>query len=132
MDKVSNMMSQFERYSNSNVMAIDEEQLKTIVGVIKRYATDLNKIKNRSDVVWEQCSSYLDDSVSANINEIKASNVTKYTSAMEELIAYANKLESISNIWKEAETEISTSSKNLESIFEEISKNILNTIEQNK
>ena len=39
-------------------------------------------------------------------------NVTKYTSAMEELIAYANKLESISNIWKEAETEISTSSKN--------------------
>lgn len=126
------MMSQFERYSNSNVMAIDEEQLKTIVGVIKRYATDLNKIKSRSDNIWEQCSSYLDDSVSANINEIKSANVTKYSTAMEELIAYANKLESISNIWKEAETEITTSSKNLESIFADISKNILDTVEKNK
>ena len=119
-------------YNGSQNITIDEEQLKIAVGQIKKQASELNKIKEQSDTLWEQCIPYLGESISSSINEMKSTNRKKYNDAIDELNNYANKLESVSNIWKDAETEITTSAKNLESLFSDIGKTIQNTVNNSK
>ncbi len=108
--------------TNSKIMSVDEEQLKILSGIMKKYANDLNMIKKQSDTIWEQCCVYLDESIVDNINTVKEYNNKKFSSALEELNNYANKMETIANIWQDAETEIKVSSKKLESLFSDISR----------
>lgn len=121
-----------EVYNGSKNITIDEEQLKIIVGQIKKQSGELNQLKDQSDVLWEQLSPYLGESVTSSINSMRDDNRKKYYSAIEELNNYANKLESISNIWKDAEVEITTSAKNLESLFSDIGKTMQDTVYRNK
>lgn len=121
-----------EVYNGSKNITIDEEQLKLAVGKIKEQSIELNQLKDQSDLLWEQFSPYLGESVSSSINAMRETNRKKYYSAIEELNNYANKLESISNIWKDAEIEITTSAKNLESLFSDIGKTMQDTVYKNK
>ena len=105
-------------------MYIDEEQLKEVSGYLRKYSSDLTKIKKHFNEVWEQCSSLLDDNTIKNINSLKDINDKKYNKAMEELETYANKIDTVANIWQDTNIQIKNSSKNLESMFIDISKSI--------
>ena len=119
-------------YTNSKVNYIDQEQLKILAGIIKRYANDLKTIKKKSDEIWEQCSSYLEDGTIANINIVKSNNYVKYNSSIDELINYANRIETVANIWDETEREINASSKKLESYFSDVSKTVKDAFERSR
>lgn len=119
-------------YTNSKIMTVDEEQLKTTSGIIKQYAIELDNLKKQADSLWEKCSVYLDDNILNSINTVKDVNNKKYLNAINELNNYADKMESVSNIWKDAETEIKVSSKRLESLFSDISKTITDAINNSK
>lgn len=122
-------MFNFKDFStNSNNIAVDEEQLKNLSGIMIKYANDLDRIKKQASVIWEQCSVYLDDSVIENINQVKEYNEKKYAKAMDELNNYANKMETVANIWKDTEAEIKMSSKKLESLFSDINKTMTDSI----
>ena len=111
-------------FSKSNLMYIDEEQLKEVSGYLRKYSSDLTKIKKHFNEVWEQCSTLLDDNTIKNINSLKDINDKKYSKAMEELETYANKIDTVANIWQDTNIQIKNSSKNLESMFIDISKSI--------
>ena len=118
--------------TNSKIMTVDEEQLKITTRIIKKYANDLDRIKKNADLLWEQCSVYLDDNILESINNIKESNNKKYTSAISELNNYANKMESIAIIWKDAEDEIKSSSRKLENLFSNMEKTMIDAINDSK
>lgn len=119
-------------YTNSKVQFIDQEQLKILAGTIRRYVNDLNKIKNKSDVLWEQCSAFLEEGTLDSINMVKSDNYSKYVSSIEELNNYANRIESVANIWDETEQEIKASSRTLESLFDDIGKTMRTAFEKSK
>ena len=105
---------------------INQEQIKMISGLIKRYSSDLEKVKERADLLWEKCETYLDPNIINSIDYVKDINRKRYNSAIEELNNYANKIESVANIWQEAEERIKTSSIELENLFSELGKTISN------
>ena len=116
------MFDKDDTNTNSKIMAVDEEQLKILSGIMKKYTNDLNIVKKQADTIWEQCSSCLDDSIIENLKTVKEYNNKRFNSALEDLNNYANKMETIANIWKDAEAEIKVSSKKLETLFSDISR----------
>lgn len=118
------------RFVRNNAIFIDEEQLRVFVGMIKQYAVELNSIKQKNDLIWEQCGKYLGESITSNINIAREYNSKRFKTAIDELDNYANKIESISNIWKDTEIEIKSSSKSLESMFADIERFVKSTIYQ--
>lgn len=101
---------------------VDEEQIKIITGNIRKYSANLDTIRKRADEIWKSCEMYLDSSVINSIQTVKEVNRKRYSKAFEELDNYANKMDTVANIWKEAEDEIKVSSINLENMFTDISK----------
>jgi hypothetical protein len=125
-------MNDNNTFNGSKVQYIDQEQLKILAGTIRKYVNDLSKIKSKADIVWDQCSAYLDESALESINSVKSDNYKKYTSSMDELNNYANRVESVANIWDDTEKEIKTSSRKLESFFDDIGKTMRSAIEFSK
>lgn len=125
------MMNDFFN-TNSKIMTVDEDQLKITSGIIKNYSNELSRIKKEADLLWEECSVYIDDAVLNNINTVKSTNNKKFSSAITELNDYANKMESIANIWKDTEVEIKASTKNLESLFSDIQRTMINAVNDSK
>ena len=119
-------------YTNSQIQYIDQEQLKILSEAIRKYVSDLNQIKKKSDEIWEQCSGYLEEGTLQSIDLVKSNNFIKYSSSIEELNNYANKIDTIANIWDETEREIRSSSKKLESFFTDINKTMMNAFERSK
>ena len=113
------------------ITTIDQEQIKMISGLIKKYSSDLETVRERADLLWESCETYLDPSIINSIDYVKNINKKRYSDAIEELNNYANKIESIANIWNETEQRIKSSSIELEKIFSEIGKTI-SSITNNK
>ena len=126
------MNNDINNYTNSKIQYIDQQQLKILAGTIRKFVVELNNIKKKSDIVWEQCSVYLEDNTIKSINTVKSDNTIKFSKAIEELNTYANKIESIANIWEDTENEIKISSKNLESLFDDIGKTMKSAIEYSK
>ena len=116
-------------YTNSKVQYIDQEQLKILAGTIRKYIIDLNRIKNKADSLWEQCSTNLDSEALEGINIVKSENQTKYNYSIDELNNYADRIESVANIWDDTEKEIKTSSVKLGSIFDDIGKTLRSAYE---
>ena len=110
---------------------IDQEQIKMISGSIKKHSADLEKIKNKADLIWERCETYLDNNIINSIDTVKEINRKRYNVAIEELNNYANKIETIANIWRETEEQIKTSSVKLETLFSDISKSLSNIANNN-
>ena len=108
----------------SKPIAINQEQIKVIVGSLRKYAVDLEKVKSRADEIWEKCETYLDDNIINSIDTVKDINRKRYNSALEELNNYINKLETVANIWQDTEEQIKSSSIELENIFSEIGKTL--------
>ena len=105
---------------NSLIMEINQEQIKGITRDIRKYSADLDLVRKRADEIWKSCEMYLDDSVINSIQTVKDINRKRYNRAFEELEGYANRIESVANIWKETEDEIKASSIKLENIFSDI------------
>ena len=126
------MNNETKEFTNSKIQYIDQQQLKILAGTIRKFIIELKTIKKKSDIVWEQCSAYLEDNTIKNINSVKSDNAIKFAAAIEDLNNYANKIESIANIWEDTENEIKTSSKNLESLFDDIGKTMRSAIEYSK
>lgn len=118
--------------NNDLVINADEEELKKIANNIRRYSNELNIIKAKADQQWNLCSKLLDDSTNQNINMVKSANNKKYLSDIEKLDNYANKIEFVSSVLKDAELEIKASSKVFEGLFEKINRNILEVLNKNK
>ena len=108
----------------SKPIAINQDQIKVIVGSLRKYAVDLEKVKSRADEIWEKCETYLDDNIINSIDTVKDINRKRYNSALEELNNYINKLETVANIWQDTEEQIKSSSIELENIFSEIGKTL--------
>ena len=119
-------------YTNSKVQYIDQEQLKILAGNIRSYIVDLNKIKSNADALWEQCSNNLDASALEGINVVKSENQVKFNTSIEELNNFADRLDSVANIWDDTEKEIKSSSIKLGSIFDDISKTFRSAVEYSK
>ena len=65
-------------FTNSKIQYVDQEQLKILAGTIRKYINDLNNIKTNADAIWEQSSTYLEDSALKGINTVKSDNNKKY------------------------------------------------------
>ena len=63
-------MDDKDLHTNSKVQFIDQEQLKFLAGAIRKYINDLKILKQNEDIIWENSSSYLDDSALNGINTI--------------------------------------------------------------
>jgi hypothetical protein len=103
---------------------VDPEQLKIIVGIIKKNLIELEKVKKRADDAWENCKLTLSENVTKSIEERKVSNDKKFITAKEQLEGYSNTLDSVSNIWKDTETEIMSSAKEFEQTISHINSDI--------
>lgn len=101
----------------SKNITVDPEQLKIVVGIIKKCAFDLKNAKEKSDEAWNACKGSLGENITRDIDEKREINQKNFENALEKLERYADNLNSVSNIWKETETEIISSSKEMESSF---------------
>lgn len=110
---------------------IDQEQIKKISELLRKYSDDLENVKSRADLIWADCEIYLDESVIKSIDNVKEINRRRYKNAMEELDNYTYRIDRIANIWNDAEEKIKVSSKELENAFSEIGKTITNFMNNN-
>lgn len=113
-------------------VAINQEEVKLIVGSLRKYASDLEIVRKRADVIWERCEMFLDINIKNSIDTVKDINRKRYDKALEELNNYINKLETVANIWQNTEEEIKSSSIELENIFRDISNSFSNIINGKK
>ncbi len=105
---------------------VDPEQLKITVGIIKKNLLELDKAKKKADDAWENCKATLSENVTKSLEDKKISNDKRFIIAKEQLEEYANTLDSVSNIWKDTENEIISSSQELEETISNINNNIGN------
>ena len=110
--------------TKSNNTSIDQEQLKLLSVKIKKYIDELSNSKKKADLAWEKCGECLGENTFKEVNLRRVISTKKYNKGIEQLETFADKLVSISNIWLEAETEITKSTKRLENIFSDIQKNL--------
>lgn len=115
--------------TNSVNTTIDEEQLRLLSVKIKNYIIELSNSKKKADLAWEKCGNCLGENTFKEINLKREISNRKYNNGIEQLETFSDKLVSISNIWKDAETEIIASTKRLESIFSDIQKNLKNYLD---
>ena len=106
----------------SRQVLVDQDKIKMVVGSLRKQASSLEKVKQRADIIWERCETYLDKDIINSINTVKDANRKKYNKAFEELTYYINKLETVAEIWQSTEEDIKKSSKELESAFADIGK----------
>ena len=115
---------------NENLQAlyIDPEQLKIVVGIIRKNINELKSAKEKEDNAWEACKSSINENIMNEINTQKQTNMKSFERGIEKLELYANKLESISNIWEDTENEIMSSSKEVEGLFANINRKITSSL----
>ena len=103
---------------------VDPDQLKIVVGIIKKNLIELEKAKKKADDAWEKCKATLSENVTKSIEDKKISNDKRFVIAKDQLEEYANTLDSVSNIWKDTETEIMSSANDFEKTISNISTDI--------
>ena len=103
---------------------IDQNQIKRISELLRKHSADLEEVRARADMLWENCEIYLDEGVINSINHVKDINKRRYDKAIEELNNYTYRIDRIANIWNDTEEKLKASSKELESAFSEIGKTI--------
>ena len=111
--------------NNNDIVAtqkttIDHEALKVIVDVINKSIIELTAAKKKADMAWANCESMLDKNILKSIETKKNENSKKFTEAINELENNAKVLSSISNLWKDAEDDISNTSKELDELINKI------------
>lgn len=112
--------------NSSQNVSIDPEQLKIVVGIIKRCMIELSSAKTRADIAWKNCESTLGENVIKSVAERKQESDRKFKKAIEQLEKYSNILDTVSNIWKDTETQIMSSSKEFDEIINKINNNLAN------
>lgn len=112
--------------NNSSQNVIDPEQLKIVVGIIKRCILELSSAKTKADIAWKNCESTLGENIIKSVSERKQESDKKFKQAIEQLEKYANILDAVSNIWKDTETQIMSSSKEFDEIINKINNNLAN------
>lgn len=117
-------MNDNEYKPDTKMLSLDEEQIRRIAGEIRKCSSELERIRTHSDFIWEQCSALFDDGISKSINEVKMINRRKYKTGIDRLDNYANRLETITGVWRDTENEIMNASKELENFFVDIGKKI--------
>lgn len=101
----------------SDQLKIDPERLNYISGIIKKSIIELNIAKKKADDAWNSCYTSLGDTVTKDINERKYLIDKKYEEAISNLENEANNLMSIATIWNETESQIMSSSKQIDDMF---------------
>ena len=122
------MNDNINRDNDLKVLSMDETQVKMISEKIREYASELEDIRNHAELMWEKCSVFLDDNIMSSINSVKEGNKKKYKAAHDNLKSYADRIDSIANIWKDTEAEIKSSSVDLENLFAELGRTISSVI----
>ena len=97
----------------SRQVLVDQDKIKMVVGSLRKQASSLEKVKQRADIIWERCETYLDKDIINSINTVKDANRKKYNKALEELTYYINKLETVAEIWQSTEEDIKKDTKNV-------------------
>jgi hypothetical protein len=111
---------------NNQTVSVNPEDLKETANTIRKCIIDLKDAKKLADSAWEDClgSISMGEQFINILNDNKMSNDKTFANAINKLETRANSLESISNIWKDSETEIMASVKSFNDMFSLISKKI--------
>ena len=107
---------------NNNNLNVDPDELKAAVNIIKKYLIELKNAKEKADNAWEQCSPNIDKRYLSILNENKKMNQQNFNKAIEDLEYNANVLNSVADIWKESEQELSSSFKEFNMLFSSLTK----------
>ena len=105
-------------------LKIDPERLSYISGIIRKTIIELNIAKKKADDAWNGCYASLGDTVTKDINDRRYLINKKYEEAINNLENEANDLMSVATIWNETETEIMTSSKQVDDMFTKLNESI--------
>ena len=107
---------------NTKNLNVDPDELKAAVSIIKKCLIELNNAKEKADKAWEQCSTNIDKKYLNLLNENKKINQQNFNKAIEDLEYNTNVLNSVADIWKESEQEISSSFKEFNMLFSNLTK----------
>ena len=108
--------------NNNQNLTVNPEEIKAAAVSMKIYIKDLKDAKKAADLAWEECDISMGEDFINMINDNKLENDKKFNDAISKLESRANSLDSISNIWKESELEILASYKQLNEVFDSVSK----------
>ena len=107
---------------NNNNLNVDPDELKAAVNIIKKCLIELKNAKEKADNAWEQCTPNIDKRYLSILNENKKMNQQNFNKAIEDLEYNANVLNSVADIWKESEQELSSSFKEFNMLFSSLTK----------
>ena len=115
-------MYEVNNMNNNQNLTVNPEEIKAAAVSMKIYIKDLKDAKKTADLAWEECDISMGEDFINMINDNKLENDKKFNDAISKLESRANSLDSISNIWKESELEILASYKQLNEVFDSVSK----------
>ena len=115
-------MYEVNNMNNNQNLTVNPEEIKAAAVSMKIYIKDLKDAKKAADLAWEECDISMGEDFINMINDNKLENDKKFNDAISKLESRANSLDSISNIWKESELEILASYKQLNEVFDSVSK----------
>ena len=124
-------MNYISAEENLGNISIDPEQLKIVVGIIKKCIFDLKSAKRIADDAWNKCKVSLEEEITKDIDEKKEIIRNNFDKTIEGLEKYANNLDSVSNIWKETEIEIMSTSKQVEQLLSGIKNGLFDVFGNN-
>lgn len=105
---------------SSQNISVDPEELKIVVGELRKYLEDLKIAKEKADNAWEVCRDSLESNVTKDIDSTRDNIKSVFDSAVQKLENRIDSLESISNIWKDTEVEIMSTSKLVEELVSKL------------
>ncbi len=117
---------------NNQEISVNQEQIKVTAESIRKYKLELELLRNQAENIWSDCGKYIDQNILNSIESVKDINRKKYNNAINELDTFVKKIESVANIYNDAELEINVAAKQLENIFSDITKSISNIVSQNE
>lgn len=112
-------------------LTIDQEQIKLSAQELRRYKIELETLRNKAENIWDECGTYIDQNILNSIETVKDINRKKYNNAIYELDTYIKKIESVATLYNDAEQEINIASKQLENVFQDITRSLSDIVKQN-
>lgn len=110
----------YELNESSQNISVDPEELKIVVGQLRKYLEDLKIAKEKADNAWDACRDSLESSVTKDIELTRDNIKSVFNSGIQKLENSVDNLDSICNIWKDTEIEIMSTSKQVEELVSKL------------
>ncbi len=109
-----------ELNESSQNISVDPEELKIVVGQLRKYLEDLKTAKEKADNAWVVCRDSLENNVTKDIELTRDNIKSVFNSGIQKLENSVDNLDSICNIWKDTEIEIMSTSKQVEELVSKL------------